>query len=126
MLQNARRPSGRSAFCSLTPVRNIDVSETAKAAMFFGEVEMEPEAFGVTVTRREIASEADLTPEERARLLDVLCHAKPHQAASNSPAGKSFPIWVVSSDSRDGKNRTQWLTMRHSPHMPFYIGLSVV
>ena len=91
--------------------QNIDVTKTARDLLFPEAVMMDPEAFGVCVTRRQDANEGNLTPHERARLLDVLCHAQSVQRQARF-AAKEFPIWVVSSDARDARPRALWLTLR--------------
>ncbi len=89
----------------------IDVSAAATAALLFGRVFMDAEAFGVAVSRRPGAEGSNLTPYERGRLLDVLCHAQAIQRTCNAQQEASFPVWIVSSDARDAKPRAQWLVM---------------
>lgn len=102
---------------------NIDVSQAAKSVMFAGELAMDCEAFGVTVTRRPGATESNLTPYERARLLDVLCHAQSIQRQAQD-GEKEFPIWIVSSDARDARTRAIWLSISKTDRGSYLIRLS--
>lgn len=94
----------------LTMPDAIDVSEHAHQALMFGSVSMEAEAFGVAVTRRADAAAHNLTMAERARLLDVLLHAREVQAACIG-ARRTFSVWTVSSDARDNQARMLWLSL---------------
>ncbi len=94
----------------LTMPETIDVSAHAHQALMFGAVYMEAEAFGVAVTRRTDASADNLTMAERARLLDVLLHARDVQADCIG-ARRTFSVWTVSSDARDNQARMLWLSM---------------
>jgi hypothetical protein len=98
---------------NLTPsnvVESIDVSTHAKRMHFALPVRMEMEAIGVLVTRRPMAREDNLTPYESARLLDVIAHASEFCGHCDDEP-KQFNVWVVQSDSRDGKARNIWLQL---------------
>ncbi|GEM_PF-2220045 len=103
----------------------IDVSAYAASALMFGDVRMDAEAFGVTVTRRVDASLDNLSPYERARLLDVLWHAQRKQLACLE-GEQAFPVWTISSDARDAQPRNIWLIISRTPQGSYLIGLSDV
>lgn len=101
----------------------LDVTPYAMSALLFGQVHMDPEAFGVTVTRRIDASINSLTGYERARLLDVLQSARRAQLeCDESP--KTFTVFTISSDARDAQARNYWLTIERAPHGVYQIALS--
>lgn len=107
--------------------QNIDVSQAAAAITWTSSVTMEPEAYGVTVSRRPGAEQGRLTGYERARLLDVLCHAKAELSQCQEPgAEKEFAIWLVSSDSRDACARVNLLAVRRDHAGGYHIRLSDV
>ncbi len=95
------------------PTHRVDVSAAAQDVLLYGAVSMDAEAFGVTVSRRLGAAPANLTPYERGRLLDVLCHAHAVHRRCTPEEEVTFPIWIVSSDARDAKPRAQWLVLSH-------------
>ena len=105
-------------------INRIDVSTVAQAVLLFGTVLMDAEAFGVTVSRRPGANGQNLTPYERSRLLDVLCHAQAIQRTCNAQQEASFPVWIVSSDARDSQPRSQWLVMSLQDNGSYFIRLS--
>lgn len=116
--------------------QEVDVSQVAAAAALYGTVLMDAEAFGVTVTRRPGATGPQLaarprtgdrmalSPHERGRLLDVLCHAQAVQGKCSITQETSFPVWIVSSDARDAQPRAVWLVMTRRPSGAFHIKLS--
>lgn len=76
---------------------------------------MQAECFGVTVTRRPEAKPENLTAYELHRALDVLVHVRDNLQLQSEPAEVrecEFPMWVVSSDSRDAQPRVVWLVFR--------------
>ena len=89
----------------------VNVTHTAISMMYAHEVYMDAEAFGVAVTRRPGAASQQLTPYERSRLLDVLCHAQIYQAQCEGE-DKVFQVWLVPSDAQDAKPRLMWFTIR--------------
>lgn len=89
----------------------VDVTSAAMSVMYAQEVYMDAEAFGVAVTRRPGAASQQLTPYERSRLLDVLCHAQIFQAKCHEE-DKVFQVWLVPSDAQDAKPRLMWFTIR--------------
>lgn len=105
----------------------VDVSTIAAQAvlLFGGGVRMDAEAFGVTVSRRDGATQASLSPHERGRLLDVLCHAHAvHGQCNELQPAVTFPVWIVSSDARDSKPRATWLALTRDDRGGYVIGLS--
>lgn len=103
--------------------RQIDVSAMAPRAMFAGHAVMDAETFGVAVTRRQDAEMSNLTPTEQSRLLDVLVHARAVQHQCDDE-GREFPLWLVSSDTRDNRARAVWMTMRKVDQGAYTITLS--
>ncbi len=122
---------GRVAFAPQThvadsddvPAPAVDVSEVAQSALFYGHVVMEAEAFGMTVSRRPGANGTNLSPYERTRLLDVLCHAQCFRQKSKS-SESTLPVWLVSSDARDARARTHWFAMKRDLAGTYVIRLS--
>lgn len=106
---------------------SVDVSLLAQAVLLFGNVRMDAEAFGVTVSRRQGAATSALTPNERDRLLDVLCHAHAVRGQCKTLRhAVTFPVWVVSSDASDPKPRVTWLVLTRDERGGYVIGLSDV
>lgn len=73
---------------------------------------MQAECFGVAVTRRPGAKPENLTAYELHRVLDVMVHVRDNLQQQPEPAEVGeceFPMWVVSSDSRDAQPRVVWL-----------------
>jgi hypothetical protein len=125
----AQGPAARAATHAAVVVDQmpvgIDVSAYANSALMLGEVHVTTEAFGVTVTRRADAGVANLTGYERARLLDVMSHARRKQLECGNDE-QAFPIWLISSDARDVQPRNIWLTIRRTPLGHYLIDLSDV
>lgn len=118
-LANLRIPQ----MLSNTQTRQIDVSAMAPRAMFAGRAVMDAETFGVAVTRRQNAEMSNLTPTEQGRLLDVLVHARAVQHQCNAD-GHEFPLWLVSSDTRDNRARAVWMTVQKVDQGAYTITLS--
>lgn len=121
----AGAPTGDAEFALASTeqtAERVDVTATAISLHFALDVYMDAEAFGVAVTRRQGAANQQLTPDERARLLDVLCHAQIYQAKCHIEE-KVFQVWLVPSDARDAKPRLMWLTIRRGTDA-YFISLS--
>lgn len=103
---------------------DLDVTSIAIAALMYGTVLVDAEAFGVTVSRREGADVSNLTYDERTRLLDVLCHAQCMQARGDDCS--TFAVWIISSDARDLHPRAHYLTLNRISSDRFVIRLSDV
>lgn len=121
----------RQAACTAPPTQGaaadlsqqaIDVSVIAESVLFYGHVVMDVEAF-VTVSRRAGADGTNLTPYERTRLLDVLCHAQCFRQNSDT-SECTFPVWLASSDAEDSRARTHWFAMKRNELGVFVIRLS--
>ncbi len=105
----------------------VDVSQVAMAIVLSGSITMDPEAFGVAVSRRPGAEQGQLTGYERSRLLDVLCHAKAVMShCQELGAEKEFVQWLVSSDARDSSARAHLLAVRREAAGGYHIRLSDV
>jgi hypothetical protein len=103
-----------------SPAQAVDVSHVAQSVLFYGHIVMEAEAFGMAVTRRPGADGTDLTPYERTRLLDVLCHAQCFRQKSEF-SECTFAVWLVSSDARDSRARTHWFAMKRDDSTGIYL-----
>jgi hypothetical protein len=94
----------------LAQVEFVDVSAVGARMHFALPIRLEQEAFGVLVTRRQDATQHNLTPYESARLIDVIVHATEFRGQCHDEP-RQFNIWVVQSDAKDGRPRNLWLQL---------------
>ena len=107
----------------VTDTTMVDVSRHAWRLSVCASVHIDPEAFGVMVTRRPDAKVTSLTAYEESRLLDVLVHMKEALPRCNEN-GCEFQVWVISSDARDAKPRVQWVTLEKGAQGSYELCLS--
>lgn len=84
-----------------TNYSTIDVSSVATRLSFGPRVLIEADAFALSVTARAVHSSDELTSDEQARLLDLLCSARMGTDISEAEPG-IFVHQMVASSSRTG------------------------